>query len=135
MAQEKMLRLLAVGVGGFIGSVFRYAISLKMNEQFSDSLILYSTLIVNVIGSFFIGIILELSTQISISAVLKLFLTTGFLGGLTTFSTMSYETISLIVAGEYGRALLNVFLNLASGLSAAYVGKITIDWTFFLLHT
>lgn len=130
MGKEKLLRLLAVGFGGFLGTILRYLISLKMNESFSESSIPYGTLGVNVVGSFLIGIISELSAYSNMDPTLKIFLTTGILGGLTTFSTMSYETISLLTVGEYQFALLNVLLNIIFGLSAAYLGKLATDLVF-----
>lgn len=67
--KEKLFRLIAVGFGGFTGSILRYSISLKMNERFSESLIPYGTLLVNVVGSFLIGMILELSTYFNMDPI------------------------------------------------------------------
>uniref|UniRef100_A0A7C5U4P4 Fluoride-specific ion channel FluC n=1 Tax=Fervidobacterium nodosum TaxID=2424 RepID=A0A7C5U4P4_9BACT len=120
-------RIFAVGIGGFLGSVARYLISLRMNEMYPESFIPYGTLIVNVVGSFLLGVIMELSVRSDMNTTLRLFLSTGIMGGLTTFSTMSYETIALLTSSQYLYAVLNITLNLIFGLSAGFVGKILID--------
>lgn len=120
-------RIFAVGVGGFLGSIARYLISLRMNEMYPESFIPYGTLIVNVVGSFLLGVIMELSVRSNMNLTLRLFLSTGIMGGLTTFSTMSYETIALLTSSQYLYAMLNIALNLIFGLSAGFVGKIVID--------
>lgn len=120
-------RIFAVGIGGFLGSVARYLISLRMNEMYPESFIPYGTLIVNVVGSFLLGVIMEFSIRSDMNTTLRLFLSTGIMGGLTTFSTMSYETIALLTSSQYLNAVLNITLNLIFGLSAGFVGKIVID--------
>ncbi|ABS60376.1 fluoride efflux transporter CrcB [Fervidobacterium nodosum] len=125
-----MIPIIAVGVGGFIGSVLRYIISLKMNQIFSQTLIPPGTLLVNVFGSLFLGFIMQLSFRANINPNLRLFLTTGIMGGLTTFSTLSYETITLLTNGYYISSLLNIVLNLILGLSAAFFGMVICNVIF-----
>jgi len=120
-------KILAVGTGGFIGSVSRYIISLWFNEKYPTSYIPYGTLVVNVIGSFLLGMIMEYVTYTPMNSTLRLFLTTGVMGGLTTFSTMSYETLSLVYSGTYGAAILNIVINIILGLGSAFGGKEVID--------
>lgn len=117
-----LLSILYVGLGGFLGSVLRYGISLWFNEKFPNSFVPYGTLLVNVVGSFVLGGILEFSLHSNMSYYLKLFLTTGIMGGLTTFSTFSFETVMLLTNALYTQALANVLLNLSLGLSGALVG-------------
>lgn len=123
----KFYYMISVGLGGFIGSVVRYIVSLKMNEILSTSLLPLGTLLVNVVGSFVIGLILEFATFSTIPPTLRLFLTTGILGGLTTFSTFSYETVALFTNAFYSAAVMNVFLNVGLGLGGAYLGKLVAD--------
>jgi CrcB protein len=105
-------KIIYVGIGGFIGASIRYLISMQSSKLLNSSIPL-GTLIVNVVGGFLIGVIMELSVSTDfISPNLKLFLTTGIMGGLTTFSTFSYETISLITDGRYLLGVSNIFLNL-----------------------
>ncbi|MEQ8156261.1 MAG: fluoride efflux transporter CrcB [Clostridiaceae bacterium] len=119
-----MQKLLYVGIGGFIGACLRYVISSYSAKLFGTELP-YGTLIVNVAGGILIGFIMELSlTTDLISPDLRLLLTTGILGGLTTFSTFSYETVNLLNDGSYMLALLNTCLNLFLSLGGVSLGKL-----------
>ena len=118
-----MQKLLFVGLGGFIGCCLRYGLSLYCAKLLGNSLP-YGTLIVNVIGGILIGFIMGYSlSSDAISPNLKLFLTTGLLGGLTTFSTFSYETITLFNQGSYFSGTLNAGLNLFLSLGGVVLGK------------
>lgn len=118
-----MQKLFYVGIGGFIGASLRYVVSI-CSTRFFGTEFPYGTLIVNVLGGFLIGLIMELSlTPNIISPNLKLFLTTGIMGGLTTFSTFSYETVSLFNSGSYMLAGLNASLNLFLSLAGVVLGK------------
>ncbi len=118
-----MRKLLYVGIGGFIGACLRYIISTNSSKFFSTKLPL-GTLIVNVAGGLLIGFIMELSFSTDlISPNSRLFLTTGVMGGLTTFSTFSYETISLFNDGSYMLATLNTGLNLFLSLGGVVLGQ------------
>ena len=115
-----MQKFIYVGIGGFIGAVLRYAISSKM----ISSAIPWGTLLVNVIGGFLIGLIMQMClTTDYISPNMKLFLTTGVLGGLTTFSTFSYETIGLFNSGDFKNGILNICLNLFLCLGGVLLGQ------------
>ena len=117
-----MKQIIYVGIGGCIGASIRYIITKQSASLFNYS-IPFGTLIVNVVGGFLIGMIMELSSSTDfISPNLKLFLTTGIMGGLTTFSTFSYETISLISDGRYLLGTSNVFLNVFLSLGGVVLG-------------
>lgn len=121
-----MQKLLYVGMGAFIGGCLRYLVSLHAPKLFGTQLP-YGTLIVNVVGGFLIGLIMELSLATNqISPELRLFLTTGILGGLTTFSTFSYETVNFLSEGKYMLGLVNTVLNLFLSLGGVIAGKILI---------
>ena len=120
------INILCVGFGGFLGAISRYIISIYTSKQFLFKIPL-GTLIVNVLGGFLIGLIMELTIKNNfISPQLKLFLTTGIMGGLTTFSTFSYETIVLIKEGNILLAILNILLNLILSLLGVVLGNIVI---------
>ena len=112
-----MKEIICVGSGGCIGASIRYLITKYLGVA-SNSSIPVGTLFVNVLGGFLIGLITEISVSTDlISPDLKLFLTTGIMGGLTTFSTFSYETIALISSGKYLSGILNIFLNVFLSLA------------------
>jgi len=121
---------LIVALGSGIGGILRYYVS-DFVQKNSNSLFPLGTLTVNIIGSFIIGLVLFYLDSIKlISSEMRLFLTVGLCGGLTTFSTFSYETIKLIQDSEYLLAgtnvLLNVFVTLLAVLLAAFISKLII---------
>lgn len=119
-----MKKLLFVGIGGFIGCCLRYLISSYSPTKIFDIQLPYGTLIVNVLGGILIGFIMDFSIKSgTISPNLKLFLTTGLMGGLTTFSTFSYESITLLYEGNYFSGTLNICLNLFLSLGGVVFGK------------
>lgn len=119
-----MQRVIYVGIGGGIGAVIRYFITKQSAGLFNCNIPL-GTLIVNVLGGFLIGMIMELSVSTDfISPNLKLFLTTGIMGGLTTFSTFSYETITLMNDGRYLLGFSNIFLNLFLSLGGVILSTL-----------
>jgi len=116
-----MLNLFWVALGGACGSVSRYLISLLATSLFVRFPL--GTLTVNVLGSLAAGLLLGLMlSQKALPEPLKLFLLTGFLGGFTTFSALSLETLRLWLSGLRGLALLNLGLNLGLSLLAAAGG-------------
>ncbi|WP_455538874.1 fluoride efflux transporter CrcB [Terrisporobacter sp.] len=121
-----MMNIVFVGLGGFVGASIRYIISTYTAKIFV-SRIPVGTLLVNILGGLIIGIIMELTIKTSIiSPQLKLFLTTGLLGGLTTFSTFSYETVVLMQNGNLLFTILNIALNLFLSLGGVVLGKLII---------
>ena len=117
-----MQKVIYVGIGGCIGAMTRYLITMHSSKLFNSSIPL-GTLIANVLGGFLIGVIMEISMSTElISPNLKLFLTTGIMGGLTTFSTFSYETISLLGDGKYLLGVGNIMLNLTLSLGGVVLG-------------
>ncbi|OPX41984.1 putative fluoride ion transporter CrcB [Ruminiclostridium hungatei] len=119
-----MLNVLAVGCGGFIGTISRYLLSTLVN-RINPVNFPVSTLIINVIGSFLIGMVTQLFSNLyPHNKRLLLFLTTGILGGFTTFSTFSLETVNLYQNGNTLFAVLNVVLSIAFCLSGTVLGKL-----------
>lgn len=100
--------LLAVFIGGGTGSVARWLLSMRFNPL--HQAIPLGTLAANLIGAFIIGMgFAWFSRMTNIDPVWKVLITTGFCGGLTTFSTFSAEVVFLLQEGRFGWALLNVF--------------------------
>ena len=103
--------LLAVFIGGGTGSVARWLLSLRFNPM--HHAIPLGTLTANLVGAFIIGAGLAWFNRLpQIDPVWKLLITTGFCGGLTTFSTFSSEVVFLLQAGKFSWALLNITVNL-----------------------
>lgn len=117
-----MTNILLVAFGGSIGAVLRYLISIFMIQVFGSSFP-FGTLLVNVIGSFFMGVIYALGQMSQISPELKALIGIGLLGALTTFSTFSNETLLLMQEGDWLKAILNVVLNLSLCLFMVYLGQ------------
>lgn len=122
-----MNKILVVGLGGFLGAALRYIVTCCSVKWFGGSFPI-GTLFVNVAGGLLMGFIMAFGTNVfAMSENMRLFLTTGILGGLTTFSTFSYETLSMFSDGEYLSGGLNVILNLSLTLLAVYVGSAIVS--------
>lgn len=120
---QRLLLALIVGLGGFLGASFRYFISILAAKNFGGNFP-YGTLITNILGALLIGLIMEFSMDSSlISSNMKLFLTTGIMGGLTTFSTFSYETISMLSNSDITLGIKNIILNLGCSLLFVVIGQ------------
>jgi CrcB protein len=113
--------IIFVGLGGFLGACLRHAISKAINNYSSG--FPFATLMSNLLAGFFIGLIIGLGDRPGhLSDRMKLFLTTGLLGGLSTFSAFSLETILLIGEKRYFIAVGNVMLNVCLSLLLCAVG-------------
>ncbi len=117
-----MNNLLFVALGGSIGAVFRYLISIMMIQVFGSAFP-FGTLVVNTIGSFLMGVIYALGQVSNVSPELKALVGVGLLGALTTFSTFSNETLLLMQQGQWLKSLINIALNLGLCLFMVYLGQ------------
>lgn len=117
-----MRELLAVGLGGGIGAIARYLVSLWMQRRF-PGFPASGTLLVNVAGCLLIGILMGLIVERNLlSPAVRLLLITGFLGGLTTFSSFGAQTLELFEAGHFRLTLIYLAGNLIGGLFAVWLG-------------
>ena len=115
--------IIFIGIGSFIGGVARYLLSQLIQPKAFPSFP-YGTLAVNIIGCFLIGIIYGLAQRSGISNEWRLFLMTGILGGFTTFSAFSLETITLMRSGHTHEAFLYVAVSIIIGLLATWSGML-----------
>lgn len=112
---------LLAGLGSFIGGVLRFAISHIYVSRFS-TIFPYHTFLINIVGSFVIGIVAAAALKGSISEDWKVFLAVGICGGFTTFSAFSLEMLDMLRSGAVATALAYAAASLALGLVAAYLG-------------
>jgi fluoride exporter len=116
-----MMHILLLMIGGAIGTLARYLTSVFSHKWLGMSFP-YGTFFVNILGSFAIGILWGLWERKGVSPEMKAFLFVGILGGFTTFSSFSLETMNLMKSGEYKIALLNVLANNIGGILFAVFG-------------
>ena len=124
-----MNNYLAIALGGAIGSMGRYWITVSM-VRYPPHWLPLGTVSVNVLGSFIIGLVWAYLQQRNESEIIRLFVAVGVLGGFTTFSTFSLETVYFLSESEWGKALANITMNLLGCLLATAVGIGLGRWLF-----
>lgn len=117
-------RFLLVCLGGALGTGLRYLVSLAAFRLLGPEFP-FGTLIVNLAGSFAIGFVQQLGVVAFVPDNARLFLVVGVLGGLTTYSAFSYETVRLLEVGAWTRAWLNVVLTTGACLALCLLGLTT----------
>ena len=114
--------ILAIGLGAAVGANLRYGLSIWATQRWGTAFP-YGTMLINVLGSFAIGLVMVLATtRLPIGNIWRLLIVTGFLGGFTTFSTFSYETYSLLLAGSWLAAGLNILGSVGLGMIGVFLG-------------
>jgi CrcB protein len=118
--------LIIIGTGGFIGSVARYLLAGYITKQYAPVFPL-GTMIVNIAGCLLIGVFYALAERSNVfTPEWRIFLTTGFCGGFTTFSTFSFESIKLLETGAFLGASLNVAISVVAGFAATSLGILLV---------
>ena len=115
-----------VGLAGAVGALARYVVGRYIAERYGSQFPL-GTLLINVTGAFLIGLLFAFAGHRLISTTLQTILATGFLGGYTTFSTMSWEGVQLARGGSTRGSLLYFGSNLVPGLLAVALG-LALGW-------
>lgn len=117
-----MTRVLIVFGAGGAGCAVRYVISMWAGERFGTAFP-YGTLIVNLLGAFLMTLLMEISLRVTaFPDELRLALTTGFMGGLTTYSAFNFESSTLALTGHPERSLINVGITLIGCAIAGLLG-------------
>ncbi len=123
-----MERFLWICCGGAVGTGARYLVSGWSLKLFGPSFP-YGTLTVNLLGSLLLGALMHIGTSTeAMSPAMRLALTTGAMGGFTTYSTFSYETMRLMQDGAWGSAALNVVVTVVACLLASFLGFGLARW-------
>ena len=114
--------IIGVAIAGALGAIARYGLGGVIAARFPTAFP-WDTLLINVTGSFALGLLFVVLTErLNAAPALRAAITIGFLGAYTTFSTFSLETVRLLEDGSYALALLNVGSSVALGLGAAGLG-------------
>jgi CrcB protein len=117
------MKILLVLLGGALGTGCRYGLSTVIHSVIEKPAFPYANFIINISGSFLIGLLAELfEARVFVSPVTRAALLTGVLGGYTTFSSFSFETLSLLRGGEIWLALVNAMGSVLLGLLAVWLG-------------
>jgi CrcB protein len=117
---------LAIGLGAAGGAWIRWGLGLWLNAVLP--VLPLGTLIANVVGGYLMGLTMGIFTLIpTLAPEIRLLITTGFLGGLTTFSTFSAEAVNLIAREQYGWALAHVLIHVIGSLLMTGLGILTIQ--------
>ena len=117
-----MDRVLWISIGAVLGANLRYWVSDWAAQRFGSSFP-YGTLLINLTGSFLLGLIISMALEnFMIDPRLRLLLIIGFLGSYTTFSTFAYESVTLISQGQWGAGLFNLFGSSILGALFAVLG-------------
>ncbi len=125
-----MLTSLYVALGGALGSVARFWLSIAIATRY-ESTFPYGTLLVNVVGSFVIGVLAALSLpegRFLLSPPARVFFMIGVCGGFTTFSSFSLQTYALALEGEWLRAAANTVLSVLLCLAAVALGQLAVSF-------
>lgn len=115
-------QLLLIGLGGGIGSIFRYLVSIWAVKRLVADFP-FATFLVNITGCLLIGLLIGLSVRQNwLDEQMKLLLITGFCGGYTTFSTFSLENWGLFETGNYAHLIGNIAGSVLLGIGAVWLG-------------
>lgn len=117
--------VVAVGVGAALGAWVRWWLGVALNTLIPT--LPMGTLLANLIGGYLVGVAVELFVQhAALAAELRLFVITGFLGGLTTFSTFSAEAVTLLARQQYGWAAAHMGSHLVGSIVMTVLGIATV---------
>jgi CrcB protein len=115
-------KYLAVGVGGFVGSIARFSLAAYVGQRMGTRFP-YGTFLINVSGSFLIGLVMTILTERThLNPTYRYLIPIGFIGGYTTFSTFEYETLRAIQDGQFTIGLISMVLSVLVGFLMVWTG-------------
>lgn len=119
-----MAKLIAIGIGGFVGAIFRYLISGYVHDYYRGGFPL-GTFAVNLLGCFLLGLTMHLvESRGPFGPQMRAAITIGLLGAFSTYSTFAYETFEMLREQQYGQVLLNTGGQVMLGLAAVWLGVV-----------
>ncbi|MBI5368823.1 MAG: CrcB family protein [Planctomycetes bacterium] len=125
-----MSRLAWITLGGAAGTAARYLLATWIYQRWGTGFA-WGTLAVNLIGSYLIGFLMQVGAASDLlSPTARLALTTGVMGGFTTCSSFSWETLGYLSAGAWRLGALNIAATVAGALTATFLGVVTGRWLF-----
>ena len=133
IAMQLLQQYLIIGLGGALGSMLRFGLGslIDTNVQKTGQIFPWGTIVVNITGCFVIGFIFTISTgegRLLLSPLTRNFITIGILGGYTTFSSFSWQTLTLAQSGQMWGAVANVILSVVLCLVGVWLGAMLAAW-------
>jgi CrcB protein len=130
---QLLMNYLVIGLGGALGSMLRFGVGslIDTNVQKTGQIFPWGTIVVNITGCFVIGFIFTISTsegRLFLSPLTRNFITIGILGGYTTFSSFSWQTLTLAQSGQMWGAVANVLLSVVLCLVGVWLGAMLAGW-------
>lgn len=123
-----MYKILLIGIGGAVGSIARYILSGSIQQLSHNIEFPYGTLFVNLLGCFIIGLCSQLAdVRGFFTPEARALIFVGLLGGFTTFSTFSNESVNLLMDGETVSGFANIATHVIAGLAMVWIGRITAE--------
>lgn len=123
-----LLAVMAICIGASLGALLRWGLGIALNAALP--LMPLGTLAANILGGYLVGIAVGLFSAVTLAAEWRLFVITGFLGGLTTFSTFSAEVMELLQTQNFGWAIATIAAHVAGSLAATFLGLLTYSALF-----
>jgi CrcB protein len=133
IAMQLLMNYLVIGLGGALGSMLRFGLGslIDTSVQKTGYIFPWGTIVVNITGCFVIGFIFTISTgegRLLLSPLTRNFITIGILGGYTTFSSFSWQTLVLAQSGQRWEAAANVLLSIVLCLVGVWLGAFVAGW-------
>ena len=130
---QLLMNYLVIGLGGALGSMLRFGLGslIDSNVQKTGYIFPWGTIIVNITGCFIIGFVFTISTgegRLLLSPLTRNFITIGILGGYTTFSSFSWQTLVLAQSGQRWEAAANVLISVVLCLVGVWLGAMLAAW-------